>query len=213
MTQDIKDPFAVTEDSDPFATADEAASHAGPFIPWPKVEDVQGRLIVLVPRAYDEEAKVSEYAQRTYGMKPTQPQWTADLVVLGGGRLEYAYKAKGEVEGVYVDAIHVIEASDLPAVIPGWRVTAGNMIGTLNRIHEGPKPFALGRIRAGYTAKEMRAGKTYEEFAAEMAAFEASPRGKKQPKPVWHMVVSDDAEDRATALTWWRQAHASGFKI
>lgn len=213
MTQeDIKDPFEVTGDSDPFATADEAASHAGPFVPWPKIEDVAGRLIVLVPRTFDKEAKVSEYAQRTYGMGPTQEEWRVDLVILDGGRLEYGYRAKKEgTENEFVDATHVIE--ELPSVIPGWRVSAGNIIGTINRVHEGPKPFVLGRIRAGYSAKEMRAGRTFEEFAKELEAFYANPRGKKQPKPVWHMQVSDDAADRAVALAWWRQAQADGFKI
>ena len=212
MSETIADPFTVTGDSDPFATADDAASHAGPFIPWPKIDDVQERLIVLVPRKYDEEAKVSEFAQRTYGMPATQPEWRTDLVVLDGGKLEYAYKAKKEgTDSEYVDATWTVDT--LPTVIPNWRVTAGNMIGTINRVHDGPKPFVLGRIRAGYTAKEMRAGRTFEEFAKELADFERSPRGKKQPKPVWHMVVSDDAADRAVALSWWRAAQADGFKI
>lgn len=212
MTETIRDPFAVTEDSDPFASSEDAASHAGPFIPWPKIEDVTDRLIVLVPRTYDAEAKVSEYAQRTHGMKPTQDEWRADLVVLDGGKLSYTYRAKVEgTEDSYADATHVIE--ELPALIPGWRVTAGNILGTLNRIHEGPKPFALGRIRAGYSAAEMRKGRTFEEFAAELEAFYKAPKGKKQPKPVWHLVVSDDAADRAVALAWWKAAQADGFKI
>lgn len=212
---DIKDPFAadVDEDYDPFATADEASSRGGPFVPWPKIEDVRDRLIVLVPRTFDKEAKVSEYAQRTYGMKPTQEEWRADLVVLGGGRLEYGYRAKLADSDEYTDATHVIEADDLPALITGWRMTASNVIGTLNRTSEGLKPFALGRIQAGYSAKEMRAGKTFAEFAAEEAAFYASPKGKKQPKPVWHMVVSDDQADRGLARSWWRAAQAAGFKI
>lgn len=211
MSETIADPFAVTEEYDPFATADEAQSHSGPFIPWPKIDDIQGRLIVLVPRKFDAEAKVSEYAQRTFGMNPTQEEWRTDLIVLDGGRLEYAYRAKVEgKEDEYRDATHVFDT--LPALIPNWRVTTGNIIGVLNRVSESPKPFALGRIRAGYTAREMRAGRTFAEFADELDAFYQNPRKGKQPKPVWHLVVSDDAGDRAIALAWWKAAAAEGFK-
>lgn len=212
----IRDPFAMEEEYDPFATADEAASGGGPFTPWPKIEDVRGRLIVLVPRTFAAEAKVSEYAQRTYGMAPTQEQWKTDLAVLDGGRLEYTYRAK--VDGVdgkadtFEETTHVIEADELPALITGWRVTAGNVIGKLNKVAEGPRPFLLGRIQAGYSAKEMRAGKTFAEFEAEQEAFYADPRKNKQPKAVWHLVVSDEPGDRATALTWWKAAQAAGFK-
>lgn len=211
MSQDIRDPFDVTDESDPFATADEAASHAGPFVPWPKIDAVTDRLIVLVPRTFDKEAKVSEYAQREHRMGPTQEEWRTDLVVLDGGTLSYPYKAKDpNTEGAFINATHVIE--ELPALIPNWRVSAGNIIGTLNRIAEGPKPFALGRIRAGYVKKSMDAGKTFEDFAAEQEAFYANPKGKTQPKAVWHLVVSDDPQDRAVALAWWKVAQASGFK-
>ena len=73
--------------------------------------------------------------------------------------------------------------------------------------------LALGRIRAGYTKKQMDGGKTFAEFAAEREAFYANPRGKQQPKPVWHLVISDDPADKAVALAWYRSAVAEGFKI
>lgn len=212
MTQEqLKDPFAVDSpaDYDPFASADEAAA-GGNFVPWPGVEDVADRLIVLVPRRHNPEATVSQYLQDTYQLPPTREEWKVDLVVLDGAApFEYTYMAKDG--DTFKEAKHVIET--LPALIPGWKVVWGNIIGTLNKINEGPRPFALGRIRAGYSAKEMRNGKTFDQFAEELAAFYKSPKGKKQPKPVWHMVVSDDAADRAAGLAWYRQAVAEGFKI
>lgn len=208
MTQDIRDPFAEqADDFDPFASADEATS-GGPFIPWPSIEDVAERLVVMVPRTFDPAAPVSEYAQKTYGMKPTQEEWRVDLVVLDGGKLEYTYRAKEGEE--FKDATYVI---DLPALIPGWRVSAGNIQGVLNKVSKLSTPLALGRIRAGYTRKQMDAGRTFEEFAAEREAFYANPRGKTQPKPVWHLVISETPEDKALALAWYRAAVAEGFKI
>lgn len=209
MSEDIRDPFAVEDEYDPFATADEANKRGGPFIPWPKMPDITGRLVVLVPRKFEKEAKVGARAQAEYGMSATQEQWTTDLVVLDGGQLSYACKIKDGDE--YKDATHVIDT--LPALITNWPVSSGNIIGVLNRISDGPKPFALGRILPGYPKKQMDAGKTFGDWAAESEAFYANPRGKTQPKAVWHLVVSDDAADRALGLAWFKAATAEGFKI
>jgi hypothetical protein len=211
MSEDIRDPFAVEDEYDPFATADEATS-AGQFVPWPGIEAVAERLVVLVPRAHDKEAKVSEYLQRTYNLPATREEWRADLVVLDGEvPFRYTFQAKDKEGDGFHEETHQFDA--LPALIPGWRVSWGNIIGVLNRISDSPKPFALGRIRGGYGAAEMRKGKTFEQHAAEMEAYYRAPKGKQQPKTVWHLVVSDDAADRTTALAWWKQAHAEGFKI
>lgn len=213
MTSDVRDPFAVDspEDYDPFATADEATT-TGTFVPWPGVEAVQDRLVVLVPRKHDKEAPVSAYLQQKYNLPATREEWRVDLVVLDGPT-PFGYKYQAKVEGTedqYQEATHVFDT--LPAVIPNWRVTWGNILGVLNKISEGPKPFALGRIRGGYGVAEMRKGRTFEEHTAELNAYYANPRGKTQPKTVWHLVVSDDPKDRAVALKWWHAAAASGFK-
>lgn len=218
MTDVIADPFAAaTEDGqldDPFATADEAKSTGGAFVPWPGIEAVAERLVVLVPRSQDLEAKVSEYLQRTYNLPATREEWKVDLIVLDGGELKYTYRSKVDgSEGEFEEKEFQVAAGDLPFLIPGWRVTWGNIMGTLNKIHGGPRPFGLGRIRAGYSIKEMRAGRTFEEFAKEREAFYASPRGKKEPRPVWHFEVSDLAADRSLALAWWNVARANGFTL
>jgi hypothetical protein len=211
MSEDIRDPFAVEDEYDPFATADEATS-GGSFVPWPKVEDVAERLIVLVPRKHDKDAEVSEYLQREHHLAKTREEWRADLVVLDGETpFSYEYRAKKEgTDNEFVTATHTFDA--LPALIPDWRITWGNILGVLNKIGDSPKPFALGRIRGGYGVKEMRAGRTFEQHAAEQAAWLKNPKGQR-PKTVWHLVVSDDPADRAVALAWWKQAHADGFKI
>lgn len=212
------DPFAApTEDGlidDPFATVDEAKSAGGAFVPWPGIEAVADRLVVLVPRSQDKEAKVSEYLQRTYSLPPTREEWKVDLIVLDGGDLKYTYRSKKEgTESEYEEKEFEVPASDLPFLVPGWKVSWGNIMGVLNKLHGGPRPFALGRIRAGYSIKEMRLGKTFEGFKHEREAFYASPRGKKEPRAVWHFVVSDEAADRTLALAWWNEARANGFTL
>jgi hypothetical protein len=216
MTDMPEDPFASeVNEEDPFAGADEANARGGTFVPWPPIDAIEGRLIVLVPRKHDKEAEVSEFLQRTYNLPKTREEWRADLVVLDGGDLKFTYRAK--VEGTdpvrFDEKEHFVAAVDLPYVTPNWRITWGNILGTLNRIHGGPKPFALGRIRAGYSVAEMRNGKTYEDFAKELAAFYAKPQGKKQPKPTWHFETDDSPAAKAPALAWWKAARAAGFSV
>lgn len=214
----LEDPFAAaTEDGlvdDPFATADEASSKGGPFVPWPGIEAVSGRLVVLVPRNHDENAPVSPYLQRTYNLPATREEWKVDLVVLDGGKLEYEYRSKVEgTEDTYEKKTFTVDAADLPFLVPNWKITWGNIMGTLSRTSKTAKPFVLARIRAGYSIKEMRAGKTYEQFKAEQDEFYANPRGKKEPRPVWHAEVTDAPADRALALNWWKAARANGFTL
>ena len=215
MTDNMpEDPFAdpVSADlDDPFASAEDLKAGSGVFVPWPAIEAIRDRLVVIVPRTFDSEAKVSEFLQKTYNLKPTREEWKTDLVVLDGGTLQYTYRAKRDgTENEYEEREHRIEA--LPALIPGWKVSWGNVIGSLNKIADSPKPFALGRLRAGYSIKEMRAGRTFEEFRAEQEAFYANPRGKKEPKAVWHLEASEAPADKAVALAWWKTARAEGFK-
>jgi hypothetical protein len=219
---DPADPFAETtvdEDFDPFANADDVKS-GGVFVPWPGIDAVAGRLIVLVPRRFDKEAKVSDYLQKTYQLPATREEWTTDLVVLDGGDLSYTYQSK--VDGSkdeYEEKTHEVAAADLPFLVPNWRVSWANMIGTLNGLAKLATPVGFGHIRAGYSAKEMRAGKTFEDFAAEeeayYAAIAANPRQTKidKPKPRWHFVLSKDPADKAKALAWWKAAAASGYKL
>ena len=213
----LDDPFAeIAVDDDPFASPEDL-KRSGQFTPSPPIDMIADRLIVLVPREFDAEAKVSEYLQREYGLKPTREQWKTDLVILDGEPMSYPYRAKVQgILDVYEEKTWEIET--FPYLVSGFRVTWGNVIGTLNKLSGGSKPFGLGRLRAGYSAKDMRSGKTYEQFAAEMAEWErkvqANPRtAGNKPKPTWHFVPSNEIADVAIARAWWKDAQASGFSV
>lgn len=219
---DLDDPFAetATDDlDDPFADADDVTT-GGVFVPWPDIDVVAERLVVLVPRKYDAEAKVSDYLQEKYGYPATRNEWRADLVVLDGGDLSYTYSAK--VDGTkdeYEEKTYEVKAGDLPFLVPNWRVTWANMLGTLTKLSQNTQaPLGFGHIRAGYSAKEMRNGKTFEDFKAEeeayYAAIAANPRAKlDKPTPRWHFVLSKDPADKAKALAWWKAARENGYKL
>lgn len=212
---DIEDPFAdsaITDaDIDPFADPEEVEGPKGPFIPWPKVDVIRGRLVALAPISFDEEAKTSEYAQKTFNSPPTHQEWRADLVVLDGGA-PFSYQYTSKVEGSTDEFEEkTFTVAELPFFVPNFRVTWANVIGTLNRGAE--KGILIGRFEAGYSAKEMRAGKTFEDFQKEEEAFFKAPRGKVQPKAKWHFVLSRSPEDKALAMDWYRVAHAEGYRV
>lgn len=227
MTADLTDPFAATttpdELDDPFATAEDAKA-GGPYVPWPsRIDEISERLVVLVPRTFDPEAKVSAFMQQTYQLPATREEWRVDLVILDGGDLSYTYSSK--VPGVdgkadtFEEKTHEVAASELPFLIPNWRVVWANMIGTLNKTSKLKTPLALGRIRAGYSAKEMRAGKTFADFERERAAYydamQVNPRQTKlkEPTPRWHFEISEAPADKALALAWWKAAREAGYTL
>ncbi len=217
---DMEDPFAVAVDEDdPFATSEDFKGGGGNFAPRPSsIEDLADLLIVILPRVFEKEAKVSEFLQEKYNMAPTREQWTADVIVIDGPKeWKFSYRGRKDRDSEYEDMEQIV--TEYPYEMLGYRVTAGNLLGALNKIHGGAKPMGIGRIRAGYTAAEMRKGKTFEEFAKERAAWEARVqkdgirKAGDEPKPRWHFDPSDAPEDRAKALAWWKQARAAGFTI
>lgn len=226
----LADPFAAgaTDDiDDPFATADEAKS-SGTFIPRPRIEALRDRLVVIVPREFDKEAKVSEHLQREYNMEPTREEWTTDLVILPCDGSDFSYDYRGKVKDEdkknpdgpdeYVEMTWTVAAAELPYLIPGWKASWGNIIGALNAITAKGKPMAFGHVRAGYAIATMRKGKTFADFAAEEEAYytalAANPRAKlDKPTPRWHFEVSEDPKDKALAASWWQQARADGYKL
>lgn len=219
MSQDMEDPFAVAVDEDdPFASEEDFGRNSGPFVPWPGIEDVAGRLVVLVPRKHDAEAKVSEYLQNTYNLPATREEWIVDVVVLDGEvPFSFSYRGKEDKDSTeYVEKVFTVES--LPFLVPGWKVSWGNVIGAINKIAGGTKPMGIGHLRAGYNAKDMRSGKTFEMFEAEYSAWEEKVKKNPKaagaaPRQVWHFVPSGDAGDKAKAVAWWKQAKAEGFSI
>ena len=219
MTDVIADPFAETaavdEDYDPFASPEDVKA-SGTFIPRPPIEALEGRTIVIVPRKFDEAAKVSDYLQ-SKGFPATREEWTVDLVVLNGGTLEYPYRSKIQgTESDYEDKTMTV--TEFPFMVPGFKVSWANIIGTVNKLSVLSKPVGIGQIRAGYSAKEMRNGKTFADFAEELAKWELkvkeNPRSAgERPKAKWHFVLSSDPQDRALALAWWNQAVSEGYSF
>lgn len=212
---DVTDPFAEASFDnsaiDPFADPDEIGGSRGPFIPWPNVTDITGRLLAVFPKSFDGKAEVSKYMQDKFNAPAERPEWRVDLVVLDG-EVPFSYEYRGKVEGSkdeYADMTYTVET--LPFFVPNFRIVWANVIGTLNKGHE--KGALIGRIRPGYTAKEMRDGKTFADWQAEYDAFIENPRKNKEPRARWHFDLSRNADEKALAMNWYRTAYADGYRI
>lgn len=222
MTDVMDDPFAtpagVDEDFDPFATSDDVKTGTGIFIPRPPIDVLRDRLVVLVPRKFDAEAKVSEFLRREYNLPETREEWTIDLIVLDGGKMEYEYRSKVQgTENDYEDKTWVQD--EFPFEVPNFKASWANIIGSLNKLTASPRPFGLGRIVAGYSASENRKRTDpFGDFRAEEDAYfekvKVDPKkAGDRPKARWHFVLDESPEARALAGSWWKDAKARGFKV
>jgi hypothetical protein len=223
MTDALADPFATSadmdEDFDPFATTDDVKKSGGVFVPRPPIDALKDRLVVVVPRKFDAEAEVSKYLQEKYNIAPTREEWTLDLIVLDGGPMEYEYRRKVQGTDDEFESA-TANVTEFPFEVPNFKATHANVIGFLNRLADGPKPFASGRFRLGYAAAiNRKKADPYAEFAAEYDAWEEKVKSvgiKKagdEPKGRWHFVQDDSPEALTLARSWWADAKTRGFKL
>lgn len=209
MTQeDIRDPFAVETDEDPFATPEDSRG-GGNFEPAPFFDAIPGRLVALIPRKFEPEAK--KRADRVEaGGKDTEERYTADMVVLDGGPISFWYNEKVEGSDQREPVEKVIDV--LPRLFPGtWR-TEGRVIGRLKKIDGGARPILLGRVRR-VPQKDDAATQTIASIEAAWAAWEKRGKNGPRPKFSWDVVPDGLTEaDKALARDWYRAAVADGFK-
>ncbi|MFL6145603.1 MAG: hypothetical protein ACJ72N_27545 [Labedaea sp.] len=212
MSQEIEDPFAQhTDEDDPFADADTARAGGGSFTPRPALEDLEGRLLAMIPRELDTESKTPDvWVQK--GAPPTREQYTVDMVLLDGGPLDYTYKDK-VTEG---NTTTVTEKTFTVAVLPFlwtgvWRSEA-NLIGQLKKVDGTPKPILLGRLVKGPQAKDRKNGVSIQDVAAEFEKWRKNPRGAA-PSFSWQVDTDVTPADQTLAREWWAAARANGFKL
>lgn len=214
--QEIDDPFAQSQDEDdPFANADDSRQGGGPFVPKPALEDLEGRLVVMVPRALDKEAPKAQQYWKDKNVPETQERYTVDLVVLDGGPLTYTYKDKQQTgNGGVTVTEKEFSVPELPFMFrDAWRNEA-SIIGQLRKVDGTKKPMLLGVLRKGPQADDRRAGKTWSDIAEAFTAWRASGRGNP-PKFSWMVDVDagEEPQNRRLALEWWNAARAEGYTL
>ena len=192
------DPFTAAGDmDDPFATSSDY--RGGDFTPSAPIENLQGRLVVMIPRKLDPNAPDPNNPGKT------REQYTVDLTVLTGGRLAYWYKQKADAERGIPEEMKEYVVEDVspanPFTILGYWVPQGAIIGKLKQAHANGRPY-LG-VPAMIPVKADRdKGKTAAQVRAEVAAW--IERGRQGARPRYTWVLEDPTpEQRAAAVQWW----------
>lgn len=213
---DFDDPFAQTvDDDDPFATPEDVKS-GGSFTPSPFLDALPGRLVAMVPRAYDPEAK--KRADRIEsGGKETEEKYTVDMVVLDGGPFTFYTTQKIKLDnGSFSDERETVEirVEELPALYTGvWR-TEGRIVGKLKKVDGTRRPILLGRVRRVPQAPDAKKGITAEQVEKKYAEWEARGKNGPRPKFSWDIDVENLTDaDRDLARTWLKHAMADGFSL
>jgi len=173
------DAFTPNADADdPFATSSDY--RGGDFTPAVPLENLQDRLVVMIPRKFDPEAPNS--------LKPgeTREQYTVDLYVLSGGRLSYFYNVKAnperntpaETKEMIIDDV----SPQTPFEIKGYWVPQGGIVGKLKQAHKEGRPY-LGVPAMMATKADRERGKTSAQVRAEVAAWIS--RGRQGARPMY----------------------------
>lgn len=206
---EIPDPFgATTVEDDPFATADDVKG--GTFTPTPYLEALEGKLVVMVPRKFVDDAPIPKEWQVAGG--PTvRDRYTVDLVVLGAGAFTFPYMAKVEGQEEREEKSHTV---DLPALFTNVWMVQASIIGQLRKVDGTSRPLLRGIVRRGPQAADRRNGKTFADVEAAFAAWRRNPKPNQTPKFSWQIDVDGvTAEQAAAALTWYRNAVQNGFTL
>lgn len=218
MTQDIADPFAeAVDEDDPFARPEDVATSYGPFVPRPYLADLAGRLVAMVPRSFDPEAK--KPADRIEaGGKDTEERYMVDMALLDGGDLTFFYKSKIEGKEEWEEKEHTVSAAEIPFLWTNVRRNEGVVIGQLKKVDGKAKPILLGRVRRGPQSADKRNGVTVDQIEEAYAKYEAHLRAGRTnaTKPKFSWVIDVDCvtdADRAKARDWYAKAKAAGFSL
>lgn len=199
----VADPFTDAADiTDPFATTSE---FRGSFTPSPSLENLQGRLVVMIPRTFDPTAKDPNDPS---GEK-TRELYTVDLTVLSGGRLAFFYNQKGNPEASdpadREDKLTEFVVDDISPASPftseGYWVPQGGVIGALKKIHAAGRPY-LGVPTMIPVKKDREKGTTAAQVQRTYEAWKAAGQPGKRPQYTWTLADPDPAQ-RQVAITWW----------
>jgi hypothetical protein len=204
------DPFTSAHDmDDPFATSSDFKG--GDFTPSPTLEVLKGRVVVMIPRSLDKEAKDPNDPT---GQK-TREVYTVDLTVLDGGPLSYTYTKRGNPEAndpadretTYPEYVVENITPDQPFSVKGFWVPQAGVIGKLKQSHRDGRPY-LGVPAIVPVAADRAKGKTAAEVQREVDAWNARGRQGSRPRYSWTL-ADPTAEQRAAAQAWWKREAAN----
>jgi len=197
----------------PFAKQSQAAAAAGGGGQWdPRVpfDALEGRMVVLVPKSYRDDAPVPEAFNPKQG--DVREEYRVDLIVLDGGPLsyEYTFKASKDAESEK----KTMDVVEFPHVARGQTVAQGQLIRALKGAEKSGQ-FLYGVMTRVPQLRDAKQYPTPEALAAARKEWIANlSAGKSTPEPryTWGL------DERPAALTpervnlavqWWEKEKAA----
>lgn len=197
-TAPVEDPFTSSHDlDDPFATSSDFKG--GDFTPSPPIELLRGRLLVLIPRAFDPEQ------DDPFNEGKKRELYTVDLTVLDGGPLKWHYKIKADAEKGTPERHEEFDAgspsAESPFTVTRFWVPQGGLIGKLKQTHRKGAPL-LGVLDFIPQKAGRDKGVTSAQIRAEYDAWVGRNKVGTGPRTAWAL---DDPspERRKIAIAWW----------
>jgi hypothetical protein len=195
---------------DPFAKQSEAAAAAGPmggqWDPRVPFEDIEGRMVIMVPKSYRDDAPIPEAFNPKEG--ETREEYRVDLVVLDGGALEYEYNFKENKDAEPVKKTMTV--TEFPHTALGQTVVQGQLIRALKGAAKEGK-FLYGVMIRVPQLRDQKLYPTPEALAAarkEWIAKLSSGKVTPEPRYTWGLDERPEAltpERLSLAGQWWEQ--------
>jgi hypothetical protein len=196
----LDDPFRSAHDlADPFAVS---SALRGEYTPSPSVEQMAGRLVVMIPRSFNPSAPDPNTPGKMREL------YTVDLTILSGGKLEYPYRLKADPERGTIEEWKTWTVEDIspakPATYTGYWVPQGGIIGGLKKSH------AVGKVYMGVptivpTKDQRERGVTQAQVQAEYDSWNSRGRVTNRPRYGWTL-LDPTADQHALAIQWWATA-------
>ncbi len=199
--------------ADPFARQSEAAAAAGPiggqWDPRIPFDAIEGRMVIMVPKSYRDDAPVPEAFNPKEG--EVREEYRVDLIVLDGGPLEYEYNFKESKDSEPVKKTMTV--TEFPHTARGQNIAQGQLIRALKGAAKEGK-FLFGVMTRVPQLRDQKAYPTPEALAEARKTWIANlSAGKVTPEPryTWGL------DERPQALTperltlagqWWENEKA-----
>jgi hypothetical protein len=203
------DPFnGVDVDmADPFATAEDVKG--GTYRPSPRVDDLNERLIVMIPRKFRSDYPIPKDYIAKGSNKTTQDLYIVDLYILGNEPLTFTYKETDQTTQVETRKDVTIPAEEMPAEFLGKYIYQAALVGQLRRVDGTAKPLLMGVMRRGPQAKD-RGSKTFDSIRAEFAEYARQAAAGRVPPSLpsfsWQVDTAITPDQRVQAMAWWTQS-------
>lgn len=203
----VGEPAAAPIDTNnPFATQSEGSDVMGSGGGWdPRVpfDQIEGRMVILVPKSFRDDAPVPEAFRKT--ADEVREEFRVDLFILDGEPFEFEYNFKASKDAAVEKKVWKVET--FPSMHRQQTVANGQLVRALKGAQKTGK-FLYGVMtrvpvwadRSKYTIESLATARL--AWIANLAAGKATP----EPRSTWGLDERPNAltsERISLAVAWW----------